>query len=77
VVADTNRRIFTVNPKIGLGFVGWEADGRPLAEVAQKECLQYRDTFGIDIPPHLLADRLANYMHMYTCYGSHRLVFSF
>lgn len=72
VVEGTNRRIFTVNPKLGLGFVGWEADGRPLAEVAQKECIEYRETFGVDLPPHLLADRLAQYMHAYTCYGSHR-----
>jgi len=72
LVEGTNRRIFTVDSKCGLAYVGWEADGRPLAEIAQTECMQYRETFGVDIPPHVLADRLGQYIHAYTCYGSHR-----
>jgi 20S proteasome subunit alpha 7 len=72
LVEGTNRRIFTVDARMGLGFVGWEADGRPLAEVAQQECNSYRSQFGVDIPPHVLADRLGQHVHNYTCYGSHR-----
>lgn len=72
LVEGTNRRIFTVDNNAGLAYVGWDADGRPLAEVAQNECQGYRSQFGVDIPPHILADRLGQYMHAYTCYGSHR-----
>jgi len=71
-VEGTNRRIFTVENQTGVAYVGWDADGRPLAEVAQGECTEYRTTYGVDIPPHILSDRLGHYMHAYTCYGSHR-----
>lgn len=72
LVENTNRRIFTVDSHCGVAYVGWDADGRPLAEVAQQECTEYRSNFGVDIPPHVLTDRLGHYMHTYTCYGSHR-----
>lgn len=72
LVAGTNRRVFNVDKQCGVSFVGWEADGRPLAEVAQQECSEYRAVYGVDISPQVLAERLGQYMHTYTCYGSHR-----
>lgn len=72
LVEGTNRKIFTVDTHSGVACVGWDADGRPLAEVAKTECTEYKGQFGVDIPPHVLADRMGMYMHAYTCYGSHR-----
>lgn len=72
IVEGTNRRIFTADASTGIAYVGWEADGRPLAATAQQECQEYRSRYGIDIPPNVLADRLGLYVHAYTCYGSHR-----
>ena len=56
----------------GVAVAGWDADGRPLAETARDECWNYRSTFGANIPPHELADRLGHYLHAYTTYGANR-----
>ena len=69
LVSGSNRRIFTVDRHAGVAFAGWDADGRPLADVALQESVSYKYMFGVAIPPHELAERLARYMHWYTCEG--------
>lgn len=68
----SNKRIFTVDTHAGVSFSGYLADGRPVANIAQTECENYRDQYGIHMPPHLISDRIGQYMHAYTCYGSYR-----
>jgi len=68
----SNRRIFGTSLHCGIAFSGWDADGVPVAKVAREECEGYKENFGIDIPPSVLADRLGHYMHAYTCYGGYR-----
>jgi len=65
----SNRRVFTVDHHAGLAYAGWDADGRPLAELAMQESISYKYVFGVPIPAHELAERLARYMHYYTCEG--------
>jgi 20S proteasome subunit alpha 7 len=65
----SNRRIFTVDRHAGVAFAGWDADGRPLAELAMNEGIGYQYKFGVPIPPHELADRLALFMHHHTTEG--------
>jgi 20S proteasome subunit alpha 7 len=69
LVPGSNRRVFTVDKHTGIAFAGWDADGRPLAEVAMNEAMSYKYKFGVPIPPHELADRLALYMHYHTTEG--------
>jgi 20S proteasome subunit alpha 7 len=61
-----------VDNHAGVAVTGWDADGRPLAETARDECWNYKSTFGVQIPPHELADRLGQYLHAYTTYGAYR-----
>lgn len=54
----SNRRVFMVSPHAGIAFAGWDADGYPIASIAKDECDSYRDNYGVEIPPNVLADRL-------------------
>jgi 20S proteasome subunit alpha 7 len=72
LVEGSNRRIHNIFHHAGIAVAGWDADGRLLAERARDESFAYRADFGIDIPPHELADRLGHYLHAYTCYSSYR-----
>ena len=47
---------------------GIAADARQLVKRAAEECSGYKHTFSEPIPPKALAERLAGYLHAYTCY---------
>lgn len=70
--AGTGRRSHTVDTKSGIAYTGYMADGRAIVSAAEAECANYLDYFGEEIPPHVLTERLAAYMHAHTCYGGYR-----
>ena len=53
-------------------MAGLVADGRQLVNRAREEALSYKKNFGSSVPPHVLADRMGQYVHYYTLYGSIR-----
>lgn len=53
-------------------MAGLVADGRQLVNRAREEALSYKKNYGSPIPPQVLADRMGQYVHYYTLYGSIR-----
>jgi 20S proteasome subunit alpha 7 len=53
-------------------MAGLVADGRQLVNRAREEALGYKKNYGGPIPPHVLADRMGQFVHYYTLYGSIR-----
>jgi 20S proteasome subunit alpha 7 len=72
LVPGTNRRTFAVHRRAGLSIAGLTPDGRQIAARAQQESKSYLSTYGEEIPPSILADRLGLFMHAYTLYWSIR-----
>lgn len=68
----TNRKVYGISLQAGVAFAGWDADCYPVSQIARQECDQYRENFGVEISPDVLAGRLGHYMHAYTCYGGYR-----
>lgn len=72
LVAGSNRRMFGVNARAGLAVTGFVADGRQVVNRARDEARNYKDAYGHDIVPSVLANRLANYVHFFTTHGALR-----
>lgn len=47
---------------------GLAADGRAVVDRAQSEAQQYKGFYGHPIPGHVLAERLASYVHVFNLY---------
>jgi 20S proteasome subunit alpha 7 len=61
-----------VDSQIGGVFTGYAADGRQFVNRAREEAQSYRDTYGHQVLPRILANRLSLYVHYFTIYGSLR-----
>jgi len=72
LVAGSNRRIFGVDSHAGIAVTGFTADGRQIIHRAREEAQNYNETYGIKIPPSVLANRMALYVHYFTTHGSLR-----
>lgn len=72
LVKGTHRRIYAIDRHVGLSMAGLVADGRQLVNRAREEALSYKKNYGSAIPPDVLADRMGQYVHYYTLYGSIR-----
>jgi 20S proteasome subunit alpha 7 len=72
LVPGTNRRIFAINRHCALSVAGLVADGKEIVERARDESAQYKNIYNEDIPPRVLAERIAMYVHAFTQYGSVR-----
>ncbi|GMI14599.1 hypothetical protein TrLO_g7155 [Triparma laevis f. longispina] len=72
LVPGSNRRINTVSKNAGCAFTGFVSDGRQIVNRSREESSSYLDTYGIPIPPAVLADRLAHYVHYFTMHGALR-----
>ncbi|DAZ99816.1 TPA: hypothetical protein N0F65_001325 [Lagenidium giganteum] len=72
LVPGTHRRIFAIDRHVGMSMAGLVADGRQLVNRAREEALGYKKNYDSSIPPHVLADRMGQYVHYYTLYGSVR-----
>eukprot|EP00871_Galdieria_phlegrea_P004155 jgi/Galph1/4740/GphlegSOOS_G3373.1 len=65
---DSGRRVFLIDQHAVLAVAGMGPDGRQLVTRARLECEQYRNIFRAPMPGHLLAERLAGYVHLHTLY---------
>lgn len=72
LVPGTNRRIYTINKHSALSVAGLVADGKEIVERARDEAAQYKQVYDEVIPPRVLAERIAMYVHAFTQYGSVR-----
>jgi 20S proteasome subunit alpha 7 len=72
MVEGTNRLSSAVHLHAGLLFTGVVPDGRALVTRARQEAAGYQQNYGLEIPAHVLADRVAQYMHAHTIYGGVR-----
>jgi len=72
LVPGTNKRVFPVSRNSGIAAAGMSADARQLVARARSEAHQYTSSYGEEVPPGLLAERLGLFVHAYTLYGSIR-----
>merc|ERR1711977_124073 len=72
LVEGSNRRIFSAAKHVGMAFAGLQADARQLVNRARAEADAYKGQYGHDIPGHVLNERLASFMHLFTAYWSVR-----
>lgn len=68
LVEHSNRRTFPVDRHAGVAVAGVVADGRAVVGRAQAEAQQYKQFYGHPVPGHVLADRLASYVHIFNLY---------
>ena len=66
------KRIHHVATHAGIASTGCLPDARVLVTRAMEEAVDYHDTYGMPIPPHILADRLSHYVHYFTLHGALR-----
>lgn len=55
-----------------MAFTGYAADGRAALNIAKNEVTNYSDYYGVEIPPHVLSERMGHFFHAYTTYGGYR-----
>ena len=72
LVEGQGRRVHRTSPTSGIGLTGFLSDGRQVVDRAREECASYLDTYGMDLPPHLLAERVGQYIHYFTLHGALR-----
>lgn len=72
LVEGSNRRIYNVDKHAGIATAGLAPDGRKLVAQAMQECSNYKSFYGDAIPGHVLAERVASYVHLYNLYWSVR-----
>lgn len=64
----SNRRTFPLDRHAGAAIAGVAADGRAVINRAQSEAANYKSFYGDPIPGHVLAERVASYMHVFNLY---------
>jgi 20S proteasome subunit alpha 7 len=72
LVAGSNRNVFGIDKHAGVVVTGYAADGRQIVNRAREEAQNYKDTYGHNVIPSVLANRLSLYVHYFTLYGSLR-----
>eukprot|EP00948_MAST-09A_sp_MAST-9A-sp1_P000943 g943.t1 len=72
LVKGKSNRLFKVNPYCAIGIAGYNTDSRFLVNDAREIASQYKDNYGITIPPGQLAKQLAGRFHLFTLYGGIR-----
>lgn len=66
LVPGTLRRNHIVARHASVAVCGLISDGRVIVDHARAEAEQYHDFYGRPIPGHVLADRVAHFVHVYT-----------
>lgn len=66
------KRIHTIDTHVGMVSTGFVPDARVLVSRAIDEAADYKDQYGVPIPPHVLAERLGLYAHYFTLHGALR-----
>jgi len=72
LVPGTIKRIFPISRNAGMAVAGMLADSRQIVARARSEAHQYKDAYGEEIPPEVLAERIGLFVHAYTLYWSIR-----
>lgn len=72
LVEGQGRRVHATGKGSGVALTGFLSDGRQVVERARSEAASYIDTYGMELPPHLLADRVGQYIHYFTLHGALR-----
>lgn len=62
----SGRQIFTLAPHAGMAATGFLPDCRTIANIARKEAANYKDYYAVNVPGHVLADRVALYVSQRT-----------
>jgi 20S proteasome subunit alpha 7 len=68
----SENRIANVAKHAGIATAGLVPDGRQVSNRAADEADNYYRTYGEIIPAHVLSERLASYVHLFTLYWSMR-----
>mmetsp|Transcript_14335 Transcript_14335/g.40804 ORF Transcript_14335/g.40804 Transcript_14335/m.40804 type:complete len:268 (-) Transcript_14335:94-897(-) len=66
------KRIHTCDHHIGMATTGFLPDCRVLVQRTVEESSDWKDTYGSNIPPVVLGDRLGSYIHYFTLHGALR-----
>ena len=64
----SNRRVHAVDLHAGIVTAGFAPDGRQLVNRARSMCANFKENYGVDIPPEQLANQLGQFVHAHTCY---------
>lgn len=72
LVEGTNKRIFPVHRNAGMAVAGLVADARQIVARARGECVQWKNVYGENMTPDILAERVGLFVHQYTLYWSVR-----
>ena len=54
------------------GIGGYSPDGRYAVGMARDHTVQFKDAFGEEMSPRVLAERMGQFVHQFTCYGGAR-----
>mmetsp|Transcript_25309 Transcript_25309/g.43088 ORF Transcript_25309/g.43088 Transcript_25309/m.43088 type:complete len:266 (-) Transcript_25309:31-828(-) len=69
LVSSFSQRIYTVASNAGVGMTGFIPDARQVVRSAMDEAAYFVDDYGTSMPPELLANRMASYVHYFTLHG--------
>ena len=72
MVPSTNRRVHNVAPHIGLTCAGLLNDSLYVLDRARQEASSFASTWDEDIPVRALADRVGEFVHLFTLYAQYR-----
>jgi 20S proteasome subunit alpha 7 len=70
LVPTFSQRIYTVASHCGVAMTGFVPDGRQVVTRGMEEAASYLDNYGSPVPPLVLADRMASYVHYFTLHGA-------
>ncbi len=51
---------------------GYIPDGRYSIDRSRDHCMKFKENFGEEIPPKVLAESMGQFVHQFTCYGGYR-----
>ena len=83
IMKDSNKHIHVISKHIGSVFLinrlfyiqvvgGYNPDGRYAVDRARDHAVQFKDYFAEEMPPRVLAERMGQFIHQFTCYGGYR-----
>ena len=72
LVKSSNRRVHAIDTGMGLAVSGVLPDGRYVVNRAISEASNYKNFYGSAMMGHVMCDRLAGFMHIFSLYGGLR-----